>query len=75
MLSCNFLSIQTDPECGWSPVLTLMWLPGNRGLSTVGYVHMNGSLLTEKYIFPNVKFGFNGRKFLVNTLPVSSQYV
>ena len=58
-------------ECTWIPIKSLMWVKGRtRGLSTVGYTELSGSILTQKEIFPNAAMGFNRRKFLVSTLVV-----
>ncbi|XP_063399364.1 glutamate receptor ionotropic, delta-1-like [Mytilus trossulus] len=58
-----------NSSCDWMPVLTLMWRTERREFSTVGYVNGNGTLLAEKEIFPNAKFGFNMRKLEARTLP------
>ncbi|VDI33202.1 Hypothetical predicted protein [Mytilus galloprovincialis] len=55
-------------NCNWFPIYTLLWHQDRRGLS---FVKSNGSTLTDNEIFPNAKFGFNKRKFLVSTIPVS----
>ncbi|CAC5406405.1 GRID1 [Mytilus coruscus] len=53
-------------DCKWFPMYTLMWHRNQRGLSGI---KINGSILTDKDIFPNARFGFNKRKFLVSTIP------
>ncbi|CAG2239144.1 GRID1 [Mytilus edulis] len=58
-----------NSSCDWMPVRTLMWRTDRREFSTVGYVNGNGTLLAEKEIFPNAKFGFNMRKLQARTLP------
>ncbi|CAC5375407.1 GRIK2 [Mytilus coruscus] len=56
-------------DCAWLPIKTLIWHTRKRGLSTVGYTQLTGSLLVSKNIYPNSKFGFNRRKFIVSSLP------
>lgn len=52
---------------------TLLWSDDRRRkFTSVGYVYFNGSLRLENVIFPNIKFGFNQRKFLTSLLTVSS---
>ncbi|XP_076113502.1 glutamate receptor U1-like [Mytilus galloprovincialis] len=53
-------------NCNWFPIYTLLWHQDRRGLTVV---KSNGSTLTDNEIFPNAKFGFNKRKFLVSTIP------
>ncbi|CAC5388393.1 unnamed protein product [Mytilus coruscus] len=48
---------------------TLMWSDDRRRELTTVDVYFNGSLSLENDIFPNVKFGFNQRKFLASILP------
>lgn len=49
-----------------------MWSDDRRReLTTVGHVYFNGSLRLQNDIFPNIKFGFNQRKFVTSLLPVS----
>ncbi|VDI39698.1 Hypothetical predicted protein [Mytilus galloprovincialis] len=59
----------TTNDCEWSPIQTMTWHTKGRGLLQVGFVHLNGSLIKVKEIFPNVRFGYNQRKLLVSTLP------
>ncbi|CAG2239406.1 GRID1 [Mytilus edulis] len=59
---------------GWDynclSIETLMWSDDRRReLTTVGHVYFNGSLRLENDIFPNIKFGFNQRKFVTSLLP------
>ncbi|XP_076113503.1 glutamate receptor U1-like [Mytilus galloprovincialis] len=56
----------THTACKWFPMYTLMWHRDQRGLSDI---KINGSVLTDKDIFPNARFSFNNRKFLVSTIP------
>ena len=60
-------------RCNWSPLKTLMWtnLAVSRGWCDVAYINTAGRLNVIGELFPNFKFGFNGRKFEVTTLPVS----
>ncbi|XP_052065508.1 glutamate receptor ionotropic, kainate glr-3-like [Mytilus californianus] len=60
---------QVHNFCNWMSIRTLMWRTDRRELSTVGYVNVKGTLLAEKDIFPNAKFGFNMRKLEASTLP------
>ncbi|GFN97075.1 glutamate receptor [Plakobranchus ocellatus] len=46
---------------------TLLYKSKGRELASVGSVHKDWSLTLHQDIFPNVKFGFNGRKFIVST--------
>lgn len=65
------MDFRDTKDCDWFPIKTLTWEKEKRGWSTVGYLQHSGSFLTLKEIFPNSKMGFNKRKFLVGTLPVS----
>ncbi|CAC5406414.1 unnamed protein product [Mytilus coruscus] len=56
-------------DCEWFPIQTLMWHKKGRGLLQIGFVHLNGSLIKIKDIFPNARFGYNQRKLLISTLP------
>ncbi|XP_069103796.1 glutamate receptor ionotropic, kainate 4-like [Argopecten irradians] len=53
--------------CRWVAIEALMWTKTGRRFSTVGHVQESGRLLTSGDIFPNTKFGFNGRELLVST--------
>ncbi|XP_071120304.1 uncharacterized protein [Mytilus edulis] len=55
--------------CTHQQIHTLMWQSSRRNLSPVLYT--NQQLPEENKLFPNADFGFNKRKFLVNTLPFS----
>ncbi|XP_076114569.1 putative glutamate receptor [Mytilus galloprovincialis] len=55
--------------CTHQQIYTLMWQSSRRNLSPVLYT--NQQLPEENKLFPNANFGFNKRKFLVNTLPFS----
>ncbi|KAK7480358.1 hypothetical protein BaRGS_00028405 [Batillaria attramentaria] len=55
--------------CSGSIVNTLLWKTDGRRLSHVGQITSNGSAFTGNDVFPNIKFGFNKRKFLIGTLP------
>ncbi|XP_063428109.1 glutamate receptor ionotropic, kainate 2-like isoform X1 [Mytilus trossulus] len=55
--------------CAWLPIQTLLWHTRKRGFSNVGYTQLTGSLSVSKNIYPNAKFGFNRRKFIVSSLP------
>ncbi|GFO49256.1 glutamate receptor [Plakobranchus ocellatus] len=47
---------------------TLLYKTGRRELATVGSVHYDWTLDLQQDVFPNIKFGFNGRLFVVTTL-------
>ncbi|XP_021355128.1 glutamate receptor ionotropic, delta-1-like [Mizuhopecten yessoensis] len=53
--------------CQWVAIEALMWTKSGRGFQTVGHIRDSGRLLTSGDIFPNAKFGFNGRQLLVST--------
>ncbi|XP_069103797.1 glutamate receptor ionotropic, kainate 2-like [Argopecten irradians] len=53
--------------CRWVAIEALMWTSVGRRFSTVGHIRDSGRLLTSSDIFPNTKFGFNGRELLVST--------
>ncbi|XP_060070631.1 glutamate receptor ionotropic, kainate 1-like [Ylistrum balloti] len=53
--------------CHWVSIEALMWTQTGRKFQTVGHIRDSGRLLTSGDIFPNTKFGFNGRKLLVST--------
>ncbi|XP_060063877.1 uncharacterized protein LOC132544318 [Ylistrum balloti] len=55
-------------RCHWSSVQTLMLTAEGRGWSHVGYVAIGGQTAFFAEVFPNIAFGFNGRKFSVATL-------
>ncbi|GFS20371.1 glutamate receptor [Elysia marginata] len=47
---------------------TLLYKTGRRELASVGSVLYDWKLQLPQEVFPNIKFGFNGRLFLVTTL-------
>ncbi|XP_069105057.1 glutamate receptor ionotropic, delta-2-like [Argopecten irradians] len=53
--------------CQWVAIEALMWTRTGRKFATVGHVRGSGRILTSGDIFPNAKFGFNGRELLVST--------
>ena len=52
-------------------ILTALFIVGGRRLVEVECAN-NSQLLTEDTIFPNSKYGFNGRRFIVSTNYVSN---
>ncbi|RUS78740.1 hypothetical protein EGW08_013491 [Elysia chlorotica] len=46
---------------------TLLYKKNGRELSTVGAVREDWSLTIHQDVFPNIKFGFNGRELVVST--------
>ncbi|XP_060603081.1 glutamate receptor ionotropic, kainate glr-3-like [Ruditapes philippinarum] len=45
-----------------------MWTKQGRAFSGVGYVSKRGEVIIHADMFPNTKFGYNGREFLISTL-------
>ncbi|GFO49258.1 glutamate receptor [Plakobranchus ocellatus] len=48
---------------------TLLYKTGRRELAKVGSVHYDWTLELQQDLFPNIKFGFNRRLFVVTTTP------
>ncbi|GFO15876.1 glutamate receptor ionotropic, kainate 1 [Plakobranchus ocellatus] len=46
---------------------TLLYRTGQRELARVGTVDQSWSVHVQSDIFPNIKFGFNGRRFIITT--------
>jgi hypothetical protein len=49
---------------------TLLWRAKSRELSPVGHADFNGNVVLNSEIFPNIKYGYNKRWFLISTLEV-----
>ncbi|VDI62980.1 Hypothetical predicted protein [Mytilus galloprovincialis] len=50
------------------PIMTLKFRKSGRQWSNVGQVSLNGSIGLHSDIFPNVRYGFNGKLFIVSTI-------
>ncbi|XP_060589780.1 glutamate receptor ionotropic, kainate glr-3-like isoform X1 [Ruditapes philippinarum] len=50
---------------------TLLWRAKSRELSPVGHADFNGNVVLNSEIFPNIKYGYNKRWFLISTLEYS----
>lgn len=61
-----------DSRCEGYRIDTLMWTDGGRDFNNVGYVSRKGELVVFADLFPNTKYGYNGRLFQVSTLHVST---
>lgn len=48
--------------------MTLKFRKSGRQWSNVGQVSLNGSIGLHSDIFPNVRYGFNGKLFIVSTI-------
>ena len=77
--SCNsFTIISLQKAATWNPlhkclgynIDTLLWLDGSRSFSSVGYMDTAGAVTVLSDVFPNSKYGYNKRNFLVGVLPV-----
>lgn len=55
----------------WSLVYSAMWKPAGRFFEKSAYIR-KGQIVGE--IYPNEKYGLNGRKLRVTHLPVSKRY-
>ncbi|KAL4220540.1 hypothetical protein ACF0H5_020938 [Mactra antiquata] len=64
-----------SPKCLGYNIETLLWAKTGgtrtREFSSVGYVEINGNVVIESDIFPNMKYGYNGFEFHISTLPYS----
>jgi hypothetical protein len=58
-------------KCEGLIIETLMWTKQGRAFSGVGYVWKRGEVIIHADMFPNTKFGYNGREFLISTLHVN----
>ena len=84
MITINFC-VCFQKSTIWHPVLrdcealrieTLMYTSRGRHFDLVGYVSVEtGEILVLSDLFPNTKYGYNKRKFLVSTLHVSLYYL
>ncbi|KAL4219833.1 hypothetical protein ACF0H5_020245 [Mactra antiquata] len=59
----------TKNTCTGYIIDTLLWTQSGRGFNSVGYVTIDGNIVLESDIFPNINYGYNMREFLVSTLP------
>ncbi|XP_045200055.2 glutamate receptor 2-like isoform X1 [Mercenaria mercenaria] len=55
-------------KCEGFRIDTLMWTHSGRDFNNVGYVSKHGDLVVFADLFPNTKYGYNGRMFQVSTL-------
>ncbi|XP_033760011.1 uncharacterized protein LOC117342117 isoform X2 [Pecten maximus] len=67
MLTMDKFVSSNKVMCQWVAIEALMWTKSGRKFQTVGHIRDSGRVLTSGDIFPNAKFGFNGREFLVST--------
>lgn len=55
-------------KCEGYRIDTLMWTDSGRNFNNVGYVSKQGEVVVYADLFPNTKYGYNGRLFQVSTL-------
>ncbi|XP_045200037.2 glutamate receptor 2-like [Mercenaria mercenaria] len=67
----NARSWNPTSKCQGYRIDTLLWRKTGREFSPVGYADLNGNVVVSANIFPNTKYGYNKRSFLVSTLPYS----
>ncbi|XP_045201044.2 glutamate receptor 2-like [Mercenaria mercenaria] len=58
-------------KCKGYHIDTLLWKEQGRAFSSVGHADINGNIVVNPDIFPNTKYGYNRRSFLVSTLEYS----
>ncbi|XP_052784704.1 glutamate receptor ionotropic, kainate glr-3-like isoform X2 [Mya arenaria] len=73
----NLIAMLKQEASTWSPVSkcqgfyidTLIWTDKGRQFSSAGFMDLSGNTVIKADIFPNTKYGYNKRQFLVATLP------
>ena len=58
---------QGEPRDSVQVLTTLLYKTGRRELAVVGTLNQFWTFYSHSHTFPNIKFGFNGRKFIVTT--------
>ena len=60
-------TVMWNSQCHMVKMETLTLTPTGRQFSTIGYVEVpSGDVIVTSDIFPNVKYGYNRREFLVS---------
>ena len=57
-------------KCEGLIIETLMWKQKGREFNRIGYAWNRGEVVIHADMFPNTKFGYNRRRFLISTLHV-----